>query len=140
MRKTSFGLGLAGGILGVLNGIGKLFSGIFMRSLDFNWLNDNDFFPGLSNHSGMMFDRMSELGERFSFFMLPVAFIAIAAGVLGIVGATHVNKNNKSAGIMMLIGGGLCFLTGVGLIATGLMIAGGILALVKPKTDEPNVQ
>lgn len=136
MRKTSFGLGLAGGILGVIQGISGVLSMLFMDWFDFPFGNGRFF-----NDFGFDFDGLLDFGDRFWVFMLPSSLSLIAAGILGIIGATLVSKNNKTAGVLMLVGGGLCVIGNFHTITAGLLIAAGILALVKPKAkQQPTIE
>lgn len=139
MRKTSFGLGLAGGIWGVIQGIGGLVSMLFIDWFDFPFGNGNIFFDAFDK-SDFIFDRFAEFGNDFRFFMLPGSLCLLAAGILGIIGSTLVSKNNKTAGVLMLVGGGLCVIGNFHTITAGLLIAAGILALVKPKQQPTQEQ
>lgn len=139
MRKTSFGLGLAGGILGVIQGLGALLSALFINWFDFPFGNGNRFFD-VFDQSDFIFDRFADFGDNFWLFMLPGTLSLLAAGILGIIGATLVSKNNKTAGVLMLVGGGLCVIGNFHTITAGLLIAAGILALVKPKQQQTQEQ
>lgn len=139
MRKTSFGLGLAGGILGVIQGIGGLLSSLFINWFDFPFGNGNRFFD-IFDKSDFVFDRFADFGGNLWLFMLPGALCLLAAGILGIIGSTLVSKNNKTAGVLMLVGGGLCVIGNFHTITAGLLIAAGILALVKPKQQPTQEQ
>ena len=60
--------------------------------------------------------------------------LSVVGAVLGIIGAVKVNKNNVTAGVLMLVAAVPSFFTGVGIIASILFIIGGILALVSGKS------
>lgn len=139
MRKVSFGLGLAGGILGVIQGIGGLLTTLFINWFDFPFDHSNRFFD-VFDKSDFVFDRVIDFGEKFWIYMLPSSLALIAAGILGIIGSTLVSKNNKTAGVLMLVGGGLCVIGNFHTLVAGLLIAAGILALVKPKQQPTQAQ
>lgn len=138
MRKTSFGLGLAGGILAIIQGISGLVSILFMDLLDFPFGKVSEIF----DHFGFKFDGFLNFGDRFWLLMIPSIIALIAAGILGIIGSTHISKNSKTAGVLMLVGGGLCVIGNFHTFVAGLLIAAGILALIttKSKPKQPTIE
>jgi hypothetical protein len=56
---------------------------------------------------------------------------------LGIIGAGILKNKNIPAGVLMLVGGGLCLVGGSSTLVAALLIAAGVLALVKPKEKLP---
>ncbi len=136
MRKVSFGLGLAGGILGILTGIFNTIALLVFKSIDFVDLGEKLHMPDFFEHSGFFFSDLKIFSALSAFYWVGIA-MTLVAGILGIIGAVILKNKNIPAGILLLVGGGLCFAGGSSTLVAALLIAAGVLALVKPKGKLP---
>ena len=59
-----------------------------------------------------------------------VLVFKIAATVLGFVGVSHLNKDNRNGGVLLLVAAGLTLISG-GFITMVLLLIGGVLVLSK---------
>jgi hypothetical protein len=59
-----------------------------------------------------------------------------AAAVLGFVGVSQLNRDNRNGGVLLLLGAGLSLLSG-GFISMVLLLIGGVLALSKRGPAQP---
>jgi hypothetical protein len=135
MKKASHILGLIGGVLALVAAAGCIIGGLILAV----------FAPGLAGFvSGFLRGPEASLPGFFSLFsqiggiaVIVVGLVSVAVGVLALIGAHHVNKNNVKAGVLLLVAGGLSLCTGFGWVITVLCVLAGIFALVKEKGPEP---
>lgn len=165
MRKTSFGLGLAGSILAFVIGISMLvvaigFSvvshvdwesnaydfddvDISIDAEDYSLEFDNDNFSfDLDNGFRTDFSGIPNTFARVLGGWLLFASIALLiSGVLGIIGSI-ISKKRRSvgAGIMLLIAGVLSIFSLYGLHAAALLIPSGVLAFFKDKNEKEKIE
>lgn len=135
MRKASRVLGIIGGCLALvvaficlLGGLFLLLGGEYLFTEITNLVNHATRIDGPWNWMNFGF-----IGTIGGIFILFGAALATAAGILGLIGASSVEKNNTKAGVLMLVSAGLCLLTGIGFYVMILLLLGGIFALVKEK-------
>jgi len=132
MRKASMVLGLIGGIMAILIALLIIAGGVFFSQA----------LPALmdSELSAEYYDEIGELDADVdmdtAMSMVGVVFaglggLLLVAGILGVIGAAVVNKNNVLAGVLMLIGGVIAMITIYGFLCFILLILGGIFALVR---------
>ena len=136
MRKVSFGLGLAGGILGILTSIFNTIALLVFKSIDFVDIGEKLHMPDFFEHGSGFFSDLKIFSALSAFYWVGIA-ITLAAGILGIIGAGILKNKNIPAGVLMLVGGGLCLFGGSSTLVAALLIAAGVLALVKPKEKLP---
>jgi hypothetical protein len=136
MKKASFGLGLAGGILGVVMSIYNTIALLVLKNIDIPDISEKLHIPDMFEHSGFFFSNF-RLGTLVSTYYWAGVVLILAAGILGIIGASILKKKNTAAGVLMLVGAGLCIISGMHTLVAALLIAAGILALVKPKEKKP---
>lgn len=163
MRKTSFGLGLAGSILAfVIAGIMLIFAVGFTAFSSVDWsdvdvsLDDVDItidgeeftvsIDDLDNHMDRrMGGNFGSMPGRMFGFIGGWLWFAVAAlvvgGVLGIIG-TVITKRRRSvpAGVLFLIAAVLCAFSLYGMSASALLIPSGILALIKDKNEKIKIE
>ncbi len=139
MKKASYVLGIIGGCLAVISALLCLALGLFLL------LGSQAFFSELFSFINEVaihnvpfnFIDGNFVGVISGVFVLFTAVISLAAGVLGLIGAVSVNKNNVKAGVLMIVGAGLCLITPViGFFPMALLLLGGIFALVKEKPEQ----
>ncbi len=162
MRKTSFGLGLAGSILAfVIAGIMLIFAVGFTVVSNVDWddvdvsIDDVDITID-SDDFNLHMDDIDGIGGRMggNFGVIPggmfefiggLLWFAVAAlivgGVLGIIG-TVITKRRRSvaAGVLLLIAAVLCAFSLYGMSASALLIPSGILALIKDKNEKIEIE
>jgi len=109
LSRTAEVLGVVGGIFGILTGIFAMFVGTIGGIFEYGMIT-------------LALEPLFNLG-----------FGAVILGIIGIVGGTIVNRNNKAAGALMLISGvvGFIVVSLFWVIAGILLIVGGILAFRK---------
>lgn len=136
MRKASHVLGLVGGCLALVCACLYVLGGIFLLAGGGNFINEIIHMTrGFANVPRFPFDWLG--GSLVGFGAVIIIFLGImhvASGILGVVGARSIEKNNIQAGVLMLVGAGLSLLSGFGFIPMVLLLLGGIFALVKEKT------
>lgn len=134
MKKASHILGLVGGVLALVGAAGCIVGGTLLAAFAPGFAG---FFSGFLRGPGVHIPGMFGLFSQVGGIALIVAGAFMAAiGVLSLVGATNVNKNNTKAGVLMLVAGGLSLLTGFGWVVTVLCVLGGVFALVKDKAPD----
>lgn len=153
MRKTSFGLGLAGSILALIIAVIMMFAALAVTVIsDVDWIevesSQDDVKITINDeevHVDIDGDFDGRLGGRyggfpFSFIRLLGGWLWIAAaaafigGVLGIIGTVITRrKQSKLAGVLLIIAAVLCTISLYGFHATVLLIPSGILAFLKDK-------
>ena len=136
MKKASFSLGLAGGILGVVMSIYSTITLLFFKSMALPDISEKLHFPNFFEHGGFIFSNSGFFSALSAFYWVGIA-LTLVAGILGIIGAGILKSKNTAAGVLMLVGAGICIIGGMQTLVAALLIAAGILALVKPKAKEP---
>lgn len=153
MRKTSFGLGLAGTIIAFLVGVIMLLAGLLTTSLrQVEWdeisnlndididVNDEDFHFSADTDLNQASDVINIATGIAGAYLIISSTCAIIAGILGIVGICITKKRqNVGAGIMLLVAAILCIPSLWGLHATALFIPAGILAFLKDKHKQETI-
>lgn len=153
MRKTSFGLGLAGTIIAFLCGIIMLFAGIFttsLRSVEWDEISDidgldievyeDDFHFSANTNIDDASDMVSWAVGLAGAYLIVAAICSIIAGILGIIGSVIAGKRKSvGAGIMLLIAAVLSIPSLWGLNATVLLIPAGILAFLNDKNKQQTI-
>lgn len=136
MRKASHVLGLVGGCLALVCAFLYVLGGIFLLAGGGNFINEIlRMAGGFGRVPRFPFDWLR--GSLVGFGAIIIIFLGImhaASGILGVIGARSIEKNNIQAGVLMLVGAGLSLLSGIGFIPMVLLLLGGIFALVKEKT------
>ena len=134
MRKASRVVGLIGGILSILFALLLLLGGTLFavttsqmpelwEDPDFEWDTPTDIpYTMLEENDGAL---------AGAIVFLVFGGLKLVAGILGIVGASVINRNHVTAGVLMLVGSFLSLITFWGFIAFVLLLLGGIFALVK---------
>ncbi|MBT7122724.1 MAG: DUF4064 domain-containing protein, partial [Clostridia bacterium] len=168
MRKTSFGLGLAGSILAfVIAGIMLIFAigltvmnhvdwddmGSHMddveitidgEKFEFDMDDDEFVFEGNKGFRGEMRGGFRGFPNMFARVLSGWLWFAVAAlivgGVLGIIG-TVITKKRRSvaAGVLLLVSAVLCAFSLYGMSASALLIPSGVLALIKDKNEKREI-
>ena len=134
MKKASHILGLIGGVLALVCAAACMVIGLLIVL----------FAPALAGViASFLHGPEANLPGLFGLFTqiggiaVIIAGLAMAAvGVLALVGARHVGRNNVKAGVLMLVAAGLSLLTGYGWVITVLCVLGGVFALVKEKAPD----
>jgi hypothetical protein len=149
MRKTSFGLGLAGTIVAFVIGIIVLIFGIAttaVSNLDWDEITDDmsDIeitIEGEDFNMEMMGDYGVFPGGMFGavgIYLIIGAVGLIIAGILGIVGTVITRKKQSvAAGVLLIVAAVLSIISLWGLFATALFTPSGVLAFIKEKKAEP---
>lgn len=133
MRKASHVLGMVGGCLALVSAGFRILGGVLMAVggpvvfREFAGYFSRLTFDNIP--SGFMQSMAAGIGGIVFVFL---GVVSVASGVLGLAGAAAVAKNNVRAGVLMLVGAGLCMMTGGGPVLL-LLLLGGIFALVKEK-------
>lgn len=174
MRKTSFGLGLAGTIVAFVIGaimlIVALIFGVVSHvdwdyvSSDFDdievFIDDGDFALDIDdedfslniNDEDFYLDIDDEFRGEFGGFpntftraiggwLLFASIALLVSGVLGIIGIVITKKRRSvAAGILLLIAGVLSIFSLYGLHATALLIPSGVLAFMKDKNEQIEIE
>ncbi len=114
--KAEFTLGLIGAIIGIIVFILTLVFGIFIS-----------FFGSFGIGYG---------GGALIAGSIIAVILSLASFILGFIGASKLNKNIKSGGIILIVAGGLsviCIFVGgwYALFSAALLLTGGIMAAVK---------
>ncbi len=123
MRKASMVLGIVGGALSLLGALSMIILGAFMNS-------DQGFFSGILNRVYSDFFNIS--GDFWGILFLVIGVAELVCGVLGLIGGLKVNKNNVTAGVLMIVSAGISLLMSAWLSMI-LFALGGIFALIKEK-------
>lgn len=163
MRKTSFGLGLAGSILAfVIAGIMLIFAVGFTVVSSVEWsgtdsmmddmeiaIDGEEFDFDMDDFDGRMSGRLGgDFGDMPGSILNFVGgwlWFAVAAlivgGVLGIIG-TVITKRRRSvaAGVLLLIAAVLCAFSLYGTSASALLIPSGVLAFIKDKNEHIEIE
>lgn len=140
MRTASMVLGIVGGVLAVIFAIVFIIGGAFVSNVGSaldslaNELENQGWEVEDNGVSGMVDATAGAVG----FGLWGVGILSIIGAVLAFIGAAKVKKSNVVAGVLMLVASVPSFFTGLGVIASILLIIGGILALV-PESKQ-NVQ
>lgn len=66
-----------------------------------------------------------------------ILVLSAAATIVGFVGVSKLNKNDRTGGIMLLVAAGLSLLSGQGIITMILLLIGGVLVLSKKEPVPP---
>ena len=148
MRKTSFGLGLAGTIVAFVIGIIVLIVGIAttaVSNLDWDEITEDmsdveitiegeDFNMDMMGDYGMF---PGSMFGAFGTYLIIGAIGLIIAGILGIVGTVITRKKQSvAAGVLLIIAAVLSIISLWGIIATALLVPAGVLAFIKDKNKE----
>lgn len=140
MRTASMVLGLVGGCIALILAILFVVGGLMLTSI-LPDVFDSDLFDELEAYEEFEDAVDMDLAEEtmdFAFniggsFLWIYAALLVISAVAGIVGGIIVKKKNVAAGVVMLVGGVLTLITIWGILSGLLLIAAGILALVKDK-------
>jgi hypothetical protein len=137
MYKTESILGLIGSIIGAVFTFfclaGTLIATFFFSSVE--PLVDNI----LTNYAhGPVFSHGFAY-ESLSGFVVPIVaicggaavVIAAASFILGFIGTAKLNRDDKSGGVLLIVGGALALLSVAGFIPFVLLLIGGIMAVSK---------
>ncbi|MFA5676282.1 MAG: hypothetical protein WDA65_07120 [Christensenellales bacterium] len=142
MKKTGYVLGIVGGCFALVIAFASLLGGLFFI------MGGRAFFSEIIDAVNQLTKingswniiRPNIVSFSISIIFFYVFVMCLAAGILGLIGAVSVCKDNVKAGVLMLVGAGLCFITpAVGFIPMVLLLLGGIFALSKEKPEQ-NVQ
>jgi hypothetical protein len=136
MYKSEYTLGLVASILNAvwtaLLLIGLVATILFAGTAE--WFIDSF---GWDIHIPFYVNDMVGLATGIAALAVAVVFVfGVAATVLGFVGVSHLNKNNRNGGVLLLVGAGLSLLSG-GFITMILLLIGGVLALSRKEPAVP---
>ena len=135
MYKTESTLGLVASILNVIGAalllIGLLATILFAGTAqwflgNFSW---GFHVPNLHNYMGLA-SIIASLGVAV------VLVLKVAATVLGFLGVSQLNRDNRNGGVLLLVGAGLSLFAG-GFITMVLLLIGGVLTLSKKEPAQP---
>ncbi len=148
MRKTSFGLGLAGTIIAFVIGIIILILGLVSTAASYaDWdeitenIDDIEITIDGENYDldveGNYGGAPNAVFGAVGAWLLVGAVGLLISGVLGIIG-TVITKKRKStaAGVLLIIAAVLSIISLWGLFATAFFIPAGVLAFIKDKHKE----
>jgi len=142
MRKASYVLGMVGGCLALVGAVLYIVGGLFIVFTGTLFFDEimaiiNNFvnLPGGSTNWINTF--VIGMG---GVLIVVLGVLCAVAGILGLVGARKIEKNNVKAGVLMLVAAGLSLIAGFGFFLMILFLLGGIFALVKEKSPEPPEQ
>ncbi len=134
MYKSEYTLGLVASILNAIAAamllIGLLFTIIFAGTAErfvdfFRW--DIDM-PFLINH-------IIGLATGIASLVIGIIFVFSAgATIVGFIGMSQLNKNNRNGGVLLLVSAGLSLLSGIGFVPMILLLIGGVIVLSKKET------
>ena len=137
MYKSEYTLGLVASILNAIMAalllIGLLFTILFAGTAErfisfFRWDGGMPFF----------INDMIGLATGIAALVIGIIFIlTTAAAIVGFVGVSQLNKNDRNGGVMLLISAGLSLLSAQGFITMILLLIGGVIALSKKDTAPP---
>ncbi len=133
MRKSSMVLGLIGGILAVLIGLLIIAGGAFFTEM-FPTMMESEIYSAGSDFEDFSSADMDMMSSVFTVFFTAFGAAILIAGILGVIGAAVVNKNNVLAGVLMLLGAAFTFFTVYAFISFILLLLGGIFALTREKS------
>lgn len=84
-----------------------------------------------------LIDDILGLATGIASLVIGVIFIfSVAATVLGFVGASKLNKDDRNGAVLLLVAAGLSLFFG-GIVTLVLLLIGGIIALSKNETGKP---
>ncbi len=135
MYKTESTLGLVGSIIGAVLTffvlIGTLFTTFFFSY--FEPVLKNLFLRYVPDHVlgyGLTYDSFSEwIVPMIAIFAAAAIAVAAASFILGFLGAAKLNRDDKSGGVLLIVGGSLALVSFIGFIPFVLMLVGGIMAV-----------
>ena len=119
MRKASMILGIIGGLIAILLALSFIIQCIEFSNMD------------AIDKQNMIFKEEEQMAILWYF--TGIAYAVLAAGLIGIVGGAIVKKNNKAAGLFMIIAGIVTLITIIAIIACPLLLLGVILSIVTDK-------
>lgn len=136
MYKTESTLGLVGSIIGAVVTffvlVGTLLAIFFFSYFEPVLSNiltryvPDFFFYGFTN------EMLANFVIPFFAIFAAVAIITAAASfILGFTGTAKLNRDDKSGGVLLIVGGALALVSFVGFIPFALMLVGGIMAVSK---------
>jgi protein-S-isoprenylcysteine O-methyltransferase Ste14 len=79
-----------------------------------------------------------QIKNFMSWFGIIYGLFVLTAGLLGVISVFFVNTKNVLAGVLMLVGGIIMFITLWGFIIAVMLVLGGIFALVNGKNSNIN--
>ncbi|MBN2878805.1 MAG: DUF4064 domain-containing protein [Clostridia bacterium] len=119
MRKASVILGIIGGGIAILLALSFIIQCIKFNHMDF-----------IANQD-IPFNEIEQMS--ISCYFVGIAYVVLAAGLLGVVGGAIAKNNTKIAGIFMIIASIITLITLLSIIACPLLLLGGIFALTDDK-------
>lgn len=148
MRTASMVLGIVGGVLAIIFAIIFIMSGAVMSTgvdvvndldglvVDIEGEDGNSVHVDLTENSSELFDTMAgSMVRAAQTWIWIAAILSLVGAVLAIIGGAVVKKKNVLAGIFMIIAAVLCLFTGLGFIATIVLILSAIFAFVKDNSQ-----
>lgn len=136
MYKSESILGLVGSIIGAIFTffvvVGTLISVFFysvfeqvLHSVYNNWISIH------VNGYGITYETITTLIPVIAILAAAAIVVAAASFILGFVGTAKLNRDDKSGGVLLIVGGALALVSFVGFIPFVLMLIGGIMAVSK---------
>lgn len=137
MYKSEYTLGLVASILNAIATalllIGLLFTILFAGTAE----RFIDFFRWDFNLPFLIHD-MVGLATGIAALVIGLFFVLCAAAtIVGFVGISQLNKNNRNGGVLLLVAAGLSLLSALGFVTMILLLIGGVIALSKKETIPP---
>lgn len=85
------------------------------------------------------YESLMTFGIPFIAACAAAAFVvAVASFILGFLGTSKLNRNDRNGGVLLIVGGALALISVVGFIPFILMLIGGIMALSKKPVSVPS--
>ena len=148
MRKTSFGLGLAGTIIAFIIGVILLIAGAVSTAASYaDWdeisenLDDIEITIDGDEYNvdieGTYGGAPNVVFGAIGAWLIVGAVCLIVAGILGIIGTVITKKRQSvAAGVLLIIASVLSIVSLWGLFATAFFIPSGVLAFIKDKNKQ----
>ncbi len=148
MRKTSFGLGLAGTIIAFVIGVILLIVGAVSTAASYaDWDEISENFDDVEitidgdeynvDIEGNYGNAPNVVFGAIGAWLIVGAVCLIIAGVLGIIGTVITRKHQSvAAGVLLIIASVLSIVSLWGLFATAFFIPAGVLAFIKDKNKQ----
>ena len=141
MYKSEYTLGLVASILNAIAAalllIGLLFTLIFAGTAE----RFIDFFRW-NIHMPFLVHDVLGLATGIAALVIGICFVlSAAASIVGFVGASQLNKNDRNGGVLLLVAAGLSLLSALGFVTMILLLIGGVIALSKkePISQQPQL-
>lgn len=132
MKKASRVLGIVGGSLSFLMALLCVIGGLVFMSADSGFF--KEIFSQMYDEMGYSTNFMlSWTADIMGVMLIIFGVLKVVCGVLGLIGGLKVNKNNVTAGVLMIVAAGVSLIMTGGWIATILFTLGGIFALVRER-------